>query len=165
MGVAARYAWINRIVITELIRKSLSTIFHQDDSQLVVDISHNIILPEHEMNIHRKGATPAYAGQIALIPGSMGDHSYVAVGKGHADWLWSCSHGAGRAERRQAMRSKKVEYDKVNLPWQCITLKEERLREEAPTAYKPITPVIKAQQNAGLIQTVVKLKPWVTFKV
>ena len=43
MGVAARYAWINRIVITELIRKSLSTIFHQDDSQLVVDISHNII--------------------------------------------------------------------------------------------------------------------------
>lgn len=165
MGVAARYAWINRIVITELIRKSLSTIFHQDDSQLVVDISHNIILPEQKMNIHRKGATPAYAGQIALIPGSMGDHSYVAVGKGNADWLWSCSHGAGRAERRQAMRSKKVEYNKVNLPWQCITLKEERLREEAPTAYKPITPVIEAQQNAGLIQTVVKLKPWLTFKV
>lgn len=117
------------------------------------------------MNIHRKGATPAYAGQIALILGSMGDHSYVAVDKGHADWLWSCLHGAGRAERRQAMCSKKVEYDKVNLPWQCITLKEERLREEAPTAYKPITPVIEVQQNAGLIQTVVKLKPWITFKV
>ncbi|MCO6537122.1 RtcB family protein [Gilliamella sp.] len=165
MGVAARYAWINRIVITELIRKSLSTIFHQDDSQLVVDISHNIILPEQGMNIHRKGATPAYTGQITLIPGSMGDHSYVAVGKGNEEWLWSCSHGAGRAERRQNMRNKKVEFEKTTLPWQCITLKEERLREEAPIAYKPITPVIEAQQKADLIQTIVKLKPWITFKV
>ncbi|OCG62530.1 hypothetical protein A9G37_10505 [Gilliamella sp. GillExp13] len=65
------------------------------------------------MNIHRKGATPAYTGQITLIPGSMGDHSYVAVGKGNEEWLWSCSHGAGRAERRQNMRNKKVEFEKT----------------------------------------------------
>jgi tRNA-splicing ligase RtcB (3'-phosphate/5'-hydroxy nucleic acid ligase) len=164
MGVAARYAWINRIVITELIRKEFMAIFKHDNSQLIVDISHNIILPEHGMNIHRKGATPANQGEIVLIPGSMGDYSYVAVGKGNSDWLWSCSHGAGRAERRQSMRSKKVVTDKVNLPWQCITLKEERLREEAPVAYKPITPVIESQENADLIQSVVKLKPWITFK-
>ena len=164
MGVAARYAWINRIVITELIRKSLSTLFHQDNSQLVVDISHNIILPEQGMHIHRKGATPAYADQIALIPGSMGDYSYLAMGKGNPDWLWSCSHGAGRAERRQTMRNQKAESNQAKLPWQCITLKEERMREEAPAAYKPITPVIKAQENANLIQSVVKLKPWITFK-
>ncbi|WP_218966856.1 RtcB family protein [Snodgrassella alvi] len=164
MGVAARYAWINRIVITELIRKELMAIFKQDNSQLIIDIPHNIILPEHGMNIHRKGATPANNGEIALIPGSMGDYSYVALGKGNPDWLWSCSHGAGRAERRQSMRNKKVVSDKVDLPWQCITLKEERLREEAPAAYKPITPVIEAQENADLIQPVVKLKPWITFK-
>lgn len=165
MGVAARYAWINRIVITELIRKELATLFGQDNSQLLVDISHNIILPEHSMNIHRKGATPAHAGMLALIPGSMGDYSYVAIGKGNPDWLWSCSHGAGRAERRQSLRGKRIETDNATLPWQCITLKEERLREEAPIAYKPITPVIQAQQNADLIHTVVKLKPWLTFKV
>ncbi|MWN90167.1 RtcB family protein [Gilliamella sp. Pra-s65] len=164
MGVAARYAWINRIVITELIRKELIAIFRHDNSQLIVDISHNIILSEHGMNIHRKGATPANQDEVVLIPGSMGDYSYVAVGKGNPDWLWSCSHGAGRAERRQSMRSKKVVSDKVDLPWQCISLKEERLREEAPAAYKPITPVINSQQNAGLIQTVAKLKPWITFK-
>jgi len=165
MGVAARYAWINRIVITELVRQELSRIFRQDNSQLLVDISHNIVLPEHAMNIHRKGATPAHAGELALIPGSMGDYSYVAIGKGNPDWLWSCSHGAGRAERRQTMRIKSVEKDNINLPWQCITLKEERLREEAPAAYKPITPVIQAQEKANLIQSVVKLKPWITFKV
>nr|WP_257381714.1 RtcB family protein [Snodgrassella alvi] len=108
MGVAARYAWINRIVITELIRKELMAIFKHDNSQLIVDISHNIILPEHGMNIHRKGATPTNDGEFVLIPGSMGDYSYVAVGKGNPDWLWSCSHGAGRAEKRQSMRSKKL---------------------------------------------------------
>lgn len=139
-------------------------IFKHDNSQLIVDISHNIILPEHGMNIHRKGATPANDGEFVLIPGSMGDYSYVAVGKGNPDWLWSCSHGAGRAEKRQSMRSKKVMSDQDNLSWQCITLKEERLREEAPAAYKPITPVIEAQENADLIQPVVKLKPWITFK-
>lgn len=165
MGVAARYAWINRIVLTELIRKALFTVFEQDNSQLITDISHNIILPEHGLNIHRKGATPANCGEIVLIPGSMGDYSYVGIGKGNPEWLWSCSHGAGRAERRQAMRCKKVENNKVALPWQCITLKEERLREEAPSAYKPITPVIQAQEQANLIQTVVKLRPWITFKV
>ena len=95
----------------------------------------------------------------------MGDYSYVAIGKGHSDWLWSCSHGAGRAEKRQTMRSKKLASDNSLLPWQCVTLKQERLFEEAPAAYKPITPVIQAQENAGLIQTAVKLKPWITFKV
>lgn len=38
------------------------------------------------------------------------------------------------------------------------------LHEEAPAAYKPITPVIQAQEKANLIQSVVKLKPWITFK-
>lgn len=164
MGVAARYAWINRIVLTELVRHALTKSTAQDNSQLLVDVSHNIILPQQSMNIHRKGATPANEGDLVLIPGSMGDYSYVALGKGHPDWLWSCSHGAGRAERRQTMRSKNTDARKTNLPWQCITLKEERLREEAPAAYKPITPVLEAQEQAKLIQSVVKLKPWITFK-
>lgn len=164
MGVAARYAWANRIVITELVRDGLATVFGQVQGELLVDISHNIILPEHGMNIHRKGATPAHDGELALIPGSMGDYSYMAVGKGNPDWLWSCSHGAGRAERRQTMRSKKVLSSVLAQNWQCITLKEERLREEAPAAYKPITPVIESQQHAGLIQSAIKLKPWLTFK-
>lgn len=164
MGVAARYAWANRIVITELVRDGLAKVFNQEQGQLLVDISHNIILPEHGMNIHRKGATPAHKGDLVLIPGSMGDYSYMAIGKGNPDWLWSSSHGAGRAERRQTMRNKNVLNCNPTLSWQCITLKEERLREEAPAAYKPITPVIESQQQAGLIHSVIRLKPWLTFK-
>lgn len=99
------------------------------------------------------GATPAREGDFALIPGSMGDHSYVARGLGHADWLWSCSHGAGRRLRRQEMRARAV-HDQQHTHWECVTLREERRIEEAPEAYKPIGPVIEAQEDAGLISAV-----------
>jgi tRNA-splicing ligase RtcB len=48
--------------------------------------------------------------------------------------------------------------------WECVTLREERRIEEVPQAYKPIGPVMDAQEAAGLIQAVVRLRPWVTFK-
>lgn len=63
-----------------------------------------------------------------------------------------------QVEQKDEMLSvaKKLNMIRLICHGNVFTLKEERLREEAPTAYKPITPVIDAQQNAGLIQTVVK---------
>lgn len=72
-----------------------------------MDVPHNIILREHGMNIHRKGATPAHEGGLALIPGSMGDASFLVEGLGNPEWLWSCSHGAGRSVRRQVLRAER----------------------------------------------------------
>lgn len=163
MGVAARYAWLNRVVLAELVRKALAQVFDGEASRLVVDVPHNVVLTEQGLNIHRKGATPARDGDLALIPGSMGDHSYVARGLGNAQWLWSCSHGAGRRMRRQELRSRAIA-NTGGATWECVTLREERLIEEAPQAYKPIGPVIDAQTEAGLIQPVARLRPWVTFK-
>lgn len=163
MGVAARYAWLNRVVLGELVRGALNDVFDADSSRLVVDVPHNVVLHERGLNIHRKGATPAREGDIALIPGSMGDHSFVATGLGNAQWLWSCSHGAGRAVRRQTMRSQAAPVQGTT-EWQCVTLSEERRIEEAPQAYKPIGPVIDAQEEAGLIRAIARLRPWITFK-
>lgn len=163
MGAAARYAWLNRVALAEMVRQCLANIFQQDDSRLVVDVPHNVVLQENGMNVHRKGATPAANGDLALIPGSMGDHSYVVGGLGNPDWLHSCSHGAGRLMRRQAVRALRPAADDT-LPWHCITLREERRVEEAPAAYKRIGPVIDAQEDAGLIRRIVRLRPWVTFK-
>ena len=59
----------------------------------------------------------------------MGDFSFVASGLGNADWLWSCSHGAGRSVRRQAVRRMKQE--SASGTWQCVTLREERRIEDA----------------------------------
>lgn len=167
MGVAARYAWANRVVLAELVRKDLEQIVGAADSRLVVDVPHNVVLQQGGMNIHRKGATPANEGDFALIPGSMGDASYLVTGLGAADWLWSCSHGAGRRMRRQAVRALRPEARAGHAGeqgWQCVTLREERRIEEAPEAYKPIGPVIESQEAAGLIHAAVKLRPWITFK-
>ncbi len=163
MGVAARYAWANRVVLGEMVRAELAALRGSDASKLVVDVPHNVVLAEQGLNIHRKGATPANSGQLALIPGSMGDGSYVVRGLGSADWLWSCSHGAGRQIRRQEVR-RLQSLSIGGEDWRCVTLREERRIEEAPEAYKPIGPVIDAQTEAGLIEGVAKLRPWVTFK-
>ena len=162
MGVAARYAWLNRVVLAEMVRLELARLCG-GSSRMVVDVPHNVVLTEGGLNIHRKGATPARSGELALIPGSMGDASYVARGLGHPDWLWSCSHGAGRRMRRQEMRACGSAAPR-DASWECVTLREERLIEEAPQAYKPIGPVIDAQVQARLIEAVARLRPWVTFK-
>jgi tRNA-splicing ligase RtcB len=94
----------------------------------------------------------------------MGDASFLVTGMGHADWLHSCSHGAGRRMRRQEVRALRAQAPGGTQPWQCVTLREERRIEEAPQAYKPIGPVIEAQEQAGLIRAAVRLRPWVTFK-
>jgi tRNA-splicing ligase RtcB (3'-phosphate/5'-hydroxy nucleic acid ligase) len=125
MGVAARYAWLNRVVLAEIVRGVIAEVFGTQHSLLVVDVPHK--------------------------------------GLGNARWLWSCSHGAGRRMRRQEMRSRVVD-DGQKAQWDCITLREERCIEEAPEAYKPIGPVIDEQEEAGLISSVARLRPWVTFK-
>ncbi|WP_245804244.1 RtcB family protein [Andreprevotia lacus] len=162
MGTAARYAWANRLVLAELVRQALAAVAGVTASRLVVDVPHNVVLQEHGWNVHRKGATPAHDGDLALIPGSMGDASYLALGLGQSDWLWSCSHGAGRRMRRQDVR--RMRQPESDGSWRCVTLREERRIEEAPQAYKPIGPVIDAQEQAGLIRPVARLRPLLTFK-
>ncbi|HSX62291.1 MAG TPA: RtcB family protein [Tahibacter sp.] len=162
MGTAARYAWLNRVVIAEWVREALESCVGAGGSRLVVDVPHNFVSAEHGMHLHRKGSTPARAGEWALLPGSMGDASYLVEGLGHPDWLWSCSHGAGRAVRRQVIRREAK--DAASSSWRCVTLREERRLQEHPSAYKPIGPVLNCQEEAGLLRAAVKLKPWLTFK-
>lgn len=46
----------------------------------------------------------------------------------------------------------------------CITLREEYRREEAPASAQPIQPVIEAQVEAQMVDVVAKIKPVLTFK-
>lgn len=160
MGTASRYAWLNRFVIDELMRQAWSKTVGVPAWSLVVDVPHNVISREHGKNVHRKGATPAHKDQLGVIPGSMGDASYLVVGGGNPDWLWSCSHGAGRQVKRQAMRATANGVG----AWTCLTTNEARKIEEHPSAYKPIGPVIDSQVEQGLIEGLVELRPLWTFK-
>lgn len=60
----------------------------------------------------------------------------------------------------QAMRATKLPSSKTD--WHCVTLKEERRIEEAPSAYKPIGAVIEAQEQAGLNKNQVDTKAALT---
>ena len=166
MCTAANYANLNRLLIAELVRNRLRETFNSNiEMPLLYDSPHNMITQEGELYIHRKGATPAYQNQPVLIPGSMGQASYLMCGMGNIRYLQSASHGAGRALTRHQMYYKhKNGYDIGLSCVECITLKEERIIEEAPYAYKPIEPVIDVQIDAGIVSSVAKMRPILTFK-
>jgi RNA-splicing ligase RtcB len=167
MHAAAHYADANRTLVLELVRQRVRQVYGDMAMPLVCDVPHNIVLSEAGGNVHRKGATPAHAGQPLLIPGSMGDASYLLDGLGHPRFAASASHGAGRAVSRMEMSWKAKQVlaaSQSSLPFECITLKQERLIEEAPGAYKPIGPVIQAQVEEGLVQPIARLTPLLTFK-
>lgn len=166
MHSASHYATLNRALIAELVRQRTREVFGNVDCSLVVDVPHNIVLKEAVGNVHRKGATPAHAGQDLLIPGSMGHDSYLLTGLGNESWINSASHGAGRSISRNEI-SFKGRKDKSILGLdkiECITLKEERMIEEAPAAYKEIGPVIQSQVEEKTISVIAKFSPILTFK-
>jgi tRNA-splicing ligase RtcB len=107
--------------------------------------------------VHRKGATPAGAGMLGVIPGSMGDAGYLVRGRGAGASLDSASHGAGRLMSRTAAlgsisKSARDQY----LKERGVTLLGGGL-DESPQAYKPIEKVIAAQQE--LVDVIGKFSP------
>jgi tRNA-splicing ligase RtcB len=102
---------------------------------------------EREVVVHRKGATPAGAGVLGIIPGSMATPGYVVSGKGNPESLNSASHGAGRAMSRKAA-NEKFNWKDVNrfLKQQGVTLISAGL-DEVPMAYKNIRDVMAAQKD------------------
>lgn len=166
MNTAANYASVNRLLLVEMVRDRLRQVFGRElEIPLIFDAPHNIITSENGCKIHRKGATPAYSGDPVLIPGSMGQSSYLMVGHGNQRFLQSASHGAGRKLSRRDMhrlagQGKDLGLNRV----ECITLKNERLIQEAPAAYKDIGPVIQVQTEAGIASPVARMKPILTFK-
>jgi tRNA-splicing ligase RtcB len=105
-------------------------------------------LPDgREAIVHRKGATPAGAGVLGVIPGSMTAPGFIVRGRGERDSIQSASHGAGRrlsrtqakqqvseGELRRLLRDKGVELIGGGL-------------DEAPMAYKDIHQVMAHQQD------------------
>ena len=102
---------------------------------------------EREVVVHRKGATPAGAGVLGIIPGSMASPGFVVRGKGNAESLNSASHGAGRVmSRKKANES--LSWEKANrlLKERGVTLISAGL-DEVPMVYKDIHTVMAAQSD------------------
>lgn len=192
MACGANYAWANRQMIANLIRKAWNSILGKEGLSLVqlYDVAHNIAkIEEHEINgskmklcLHRKGATRAFppehpetpkkyrkVGQPVLIPGSMGTASYILVGTKEGEQsFWSTCHGAGRTmSRRQATRTISGQEVVKKLGQRGIIIKcwsPRGIAEEAPQAYKNINNVVEVVHQAGLSKKVAKLVPLAVIK-
>jgi tRNA-splicing ligase RtcB len=117
----------------------------------------NVDGQQREAIVHRKGATPAGAGVLGIIPGSMGDAGYVIAGKGSSAALNSASHGAGRRmSRNKAKQTIPLREQKAYLKKNNVTLLGGGL-DESPQAYKRIEDVIAAQ--ADLVEIIGRLQP------
>jgi tRNA-splicing ligase RtcB (3'-phosphate/5'-hydroxy nucleic acid ligase) len=167
-ATAANYAFVNRLILAELLRLRLRQVYGDLAAPLVCDLPHNLTFPSGDGWIVRKGACAADTGQLLITPGSMGTPSYLLSGLGHDRYLNSAAHGAGRAISRFELTRAGANFSESDLGLtegvDCITLRPERRIEEAPAAYKSIDRVIDTQVAAGMVEVVAKMRPILTFK-
>jgi tRNA-splicing ligase RtcB len=132
----------------------------------MINIHHNFARPElhfgEELVVHRKGATSAAAGELGIIPGSMGSASHIVMGKGNPDSLASCSHGAGRKMGRNVARKSISEAEFQQSVAGTFSKASMKYVDEAPGAYKDIETVIERQRD--LVDIVHRLTPIITLK-
>ena len=144
MQLAGRFASANHAVIHDKVASALG-----EDVKSKVENHHNYAWIEtvegREAVVHRKGATPAGAGVMGMIPGSMGDPGYVVRGRGNEAAINSASHGAGRLmSRTAAFKSIPEAAWRSYLQERGVTLIGGTV-DEAPMAYKNIETVVGLQ--------------------
>ncbi len=191
MRAAVNCALANRQILTHLARKAFGEVLPGANLRLLYDVSHNTCKEEkHKMDgvgrrlfVHRKGATRAFGpghpdvppefravGQPVLIGGSMGTASYVlAGGRGEGEMAFgSACHGAGRAmSRHEALRRWKGRAVVDDLAARGILIRSPSFRgvaEEAPDAYKDVSAVVEAAEQANLARVVARLEPMICIK-
>jgi Uncharacterized conserved protein len=165
---AQDYAAHNRALMLHAVMKVLNEAYGREvaTNEHAVNCHHNYAnVEEHfgqQIWVTRKGAVSARAGELGIIPGSMGAKSFIVRGKGHADAYCSCSHGAGRRlSRGAAKRTFTLEdLEKQTAGVECR--KDAGVLDEIPGAYKSIDAVMAAQ--AELVDIVHTLKQVMCIK-
>jgi tRNA-splicing ligase RtcB len=161
VGWAQAFALANRELmmarVLDVLRRSFTDFAV---GEMAVNCHHNYVAAEQHFGakvwVTRKGAVRAGAGELGIIPGSMGAKSYIVRGKGNPESFHSCSHGAGRAmSRKDAVRRFTVE-DHAAATAGVECRKDAGVIDETPMAYKDIDAVMAAQ--ADLVEIVHTLK-------
>jgi tRNA-splicing ligase RtcB len=160
MNLMGRYAAANHAVIHRHVARAVG-------ARVILDIEnhHNFAWQEEHVIdgavrrvvVHRKGATPAHAGTLGIIPGSMAAPGFVVRGRGVAASLHSASHGAGRRmSRTQARETYRWPHVRGLLEERGVQLLSAGI-DEVPHAYKDIHEVMAAQ--ADLVETLGRFDP------
>jgi tRNA-splicing ligase RtcB (3'-phosphate/5'-hydroxy nucleic acid ligase) len=166
---AARYAQASRSrMVSEAIGVFVDRFGVDADSSSRIEVDHNHVRRESHDDcmlwVHRKGAMGLATGEPGVVPGSMGSESFHVEGRGCTEALCSSAHGAGRMLSRSEARkriAKRQLLREAQGVWFDHRLAD-RLREEAPSAYKDIGAVMRAQQK--LVRIVRRLRPVLVYK-
>ena len=137
-----------------------------DWGSVAVNCHHNYVARENHFGanvwVTRKGAVRARAGDLGIIPGSMGARSYIVRGLGNAESFHTCSHGAGRAMSRAEAKRRFTVDDHVKATAGIECRKDAQVIDETPMAYKDIDAVMAAQTD--LVEVVHTLRQVVCVK-
>ena len=188
VAAGGNFAIVNRLMIGKAVAAAFAETFGVEP-ELVYEISHNLVQEERHQDlfdapvwIHRKGATRALpaghpmlagtrwvaTGHPVLIPGSMGDASYVLRPlPTAARALYSVNHGCGRRKSRSAAR-REISQAEANRRMRdlgvLVNAGGSVPVDESPACYKPAAEVIRAVTEAGLAEVEVELKPIASIK-
>ncbi len=186
VAAGANFAIANRLLIMEEVSKAFRRVFGQEP-ELLYEISHNLAQEEPQADgsrrwVHRKGATRALpaghellggtrweaTGHPILIPGSMGDTSYILYAEPGAEKsLFSVNHGCGRRLSRKAAKNQFTQSG-VNRQMKELNVMVNAGGnvpiDESPGCYKDSSLVIDAVVAAGLATIAYELTPIASLK-
>lgn len=166
---ASQYAEQNREAMLTAAAGIMSNRFGAiADPDSLMQSNHNHVRREsHEgrqLLVHRKGAQSAREGEPGIIPGSMGTSSCHVTGRGNVESLHSSSHGAGRrlsrTEAKKSVTSKSL-HRQMRSVWFDHNVAS-GLRDEAPSVYRDIHAVMRAQSDLTRIER--ELRPILSYK-
>ena len=169
VGWAQDFAMTNRRLMMQAVLRAMQGVpglrpFEAEAT--AVNCHHNYVTRERhggrEMYVTRKGAVRAGAGDLGIIPGSMGARSYIVRGRGNPESYESCSHGAGRAMSRHEAKRRFTLADHAAATAGVECRKDADVIDETPGAYKPIDAVMAAQRD--LVEIVHTLRQVVCVK-
>lgn len=166
---AVGYAEQNRLAIIAAVERLLDELFDVAvNRETLIHSNHNHVRREthdgQDYWVHRKGALSAANEEPGVIPGSMGSASFHVVGRGEESALCSSSHGAGR-EFSRGEASNKINVRRLEREMHGVWFDHRHaamLRDEAPSAYKDIKAVMRAQRDLTRIER--QLRPLVSYK-
>jgi len=168
VGWAQNYALENRKLMMEKVLAALTRHIPTPFTvtQEAINCHHNYVEKENHfgrnMWVTRKGAIRAREGDLGIIPGSMGQRSYIVRGKGNAESYCSCSHGAGRSMSRTKARATFTVADLIEQTQGVECRKDDAVLDEIPSAYKNIDEVMANQTD--LVEVVHTLKQVLCIK-
>lgn len=162
MECALQFALDNRETMINNIVGCMKKVFGEVNTSRFINRNHNHAEVKDGFVIHRKGATHADKGMLGVIPGNMKDGSFIVIGKGCEDSLYSSSHGAGRVlSRMQAKKTLNIDEFHNDMTG-IITNHNDATIDEAPKAYKNIFDVMEAQKD--LVEVIDRIVPVLNIK-